>query len=345
MQSAVYREKGPPSVLRIVERDLPEPGPGEVRVRLAVSGVNPTDTKARSGQVGGPTMPFEEMVPDQDGAGVIDKAGPGIDATVGQRVWVWEAAWQRADGTAQEFVVLPAAQAVDLPTDVSFDVGASAGIPALTAHRCLTAGVGQPDVLGAGALAGQTVLVAGGAGAVGHATIELAKWSGAQVITTVRSSEKADLASAAGADVVIDSTEEDVVGVVHQTCPDGVDLVVEVDVAANIETDLSIVAHGGSISAYADSGRALTMPVRLAMTPNVAIQFIFIYNVPAAAKAQAIADVTQAMAVGALTVGAASGLPITRFPLREAAAAHAAVEAGAIGKVLIDIDDHPQEGT
>jgi len=157
MRAIVYTEGGDAGVMRLVERPVPEPGPGEVRVRVEVSGVNPTDWKARRGG-----SSFPEMVPNQDGAGVVDAVGEGVDASrVGERVWLWEAADLRADGTAQEYVALPARQAVALPDDVSFDLGASLGIPALTAHRCLTVADGGPDRLAPGALAGRTVLEIG----------------------------------------------------------------------------------------------------------------------------------------------------------------------------------------
>ena len=164
MKAIVYSQTGDPDVLRLAERSLPEPGPREVRVQVRVSGVNPTDWKARRA----PRPAFPEVVPNQDGAGVIEAVGPGVSPErVGERVWLWEAAWQRADGTAQEYVVLPDRQAVALPDHASFDLGASLGIPALTAHRCLTVSVGGPDRLAPGALAGKMVLVAGGAGADG----------------------------------------------------------------------------------------------------------------------------------------------------------------------------------
>ncbi len=172
MKAVSYSQTGDPDVLHVTERPVPEPGPDEVRVRMHVSGVNPTDWKSRRGSAPGqpapfpevvPT-PFPEVVPNQDGAGTVDAVGPGVDERrVGQRVWLWEAAWQRANGTAQEYVVLPQAHAVPLPEGASFDLGASLGIPALTAHRCLTVVEGGPDQLFPGALDGRTVLVAGGA--------------------------------------------------------------------------------------------------------------------------------------------------------------------------------------
>src|SRR6478752_10179979 len=181
MRAVVYSQTGEPDVLHLTERPVPEPGPGEVRVRVSVSGVNPTDWKGRRGGAAG-EMVDPAQVPNQDGAGTVDAVGEGVDpARVGERVWLWEAAWERADGTAQEYLVLPDRQAVRLPEAVSFDVGASLGIPALTAHRCLTVSEVGPRRLAPGALAAQTVLVAGGAGAVGHAAIQLARWAGARV--------------------------------------------------------------------------------------------------------------------------------------------------------------------
>ncbi|MFL6076017.1 MAG: alcohol dehydrogenase catalytic domain-containing protein, partial [Mycobacteriales bacterium] len=186
MKAVVYSEGGDSGVLRLVDRPVPEPGPGEVRVKVVLSGVNPTDWKARQG--GALPAGAAEMVPNQDGAGVVDAVGPGVaEPTIGQRVWIWEAAWQRADGTAQEYVVLPARQAVPLPDGASFELGASLGIPALTAHRCLTVADGGPTRLKPGTLDGRTVLVAGGAGAVGNAAIQLARWAGGTVISTVSS--------------------------------------------------------------------------------------------------------------------------------------------------------------
>src|SRR5439155_87526 len=192
MRATVYSKTGGPDVLQLVERPVREPEAGEVRVRVQVSGVNPTDWKAHRGAHEGEELPFPEVVPNQDGAGTIDAVGTGVPADrVGESVWLWEAAWKRADGTAQEFVVLPGSQAVRLPDRVSFDVGASLGIPALTAHRCLTVSDLGPRRLEAGALTGQTVLVPGGAGAFGHAAIQLARCAYARVISTLSSDQNA----------------------------------------------------------------------------------------------------------------------------------------------------------
>jgi NADPH2:quinone reductase len=329
VRAVVYSQAGSPEVLSLVERPVPEPGPGEVRVAVAVSGVNPTDWKARRGSSSG-RLPFPELVPNQDGAGTIDAVGAGVDASrVGERVWLWEAAWQRADGTAQEHVVLPERQAVRLDDGVSFEVGASLGIPALTAHRCLTVCDLGPRRLAPGALDGQTVLVAGGAGAVGHAAIQLARWGGA---------EKAKLAQAAGADHVVNYRNREAVDEVRRPVPNGVDVIVEVAPAANTALDSAALAPNGTVAVYAnEGGTELELSVSGLTGRNIRYQFVLVYTVPVAAKTRAIADVSAAAADGAMPVGVDAGLPLHRFPLERAADAHAAVEGGAVGKVLIDL--------
>jgi len=339
LRAVVYSRAGRPDVLRVVERPLPEPGSGEVRVAVQVSGVNPTDWKARRGSGGDAQLPFPEVVPNQDGAGTIDAVGAGLDPSrVGERVWLWEAAWQRAHGTAQEYVVLPSRQAVRLPDGISFDVGASLGIPALTAHRCLTVSELEPHRLAPGVLAGQTVLVAGAAGAVGHAAIQLARWGGALVITTVSSDEKAKLGHAAGADHVVNYRSSDAADQIRDLVPDGVDILVELAPAANAALDVAVLAPNGTVAVYAsDGGSELALVVSDLMSRNIRYQFVLVYTVPRAAKDQAVADVAAAVADGALPVGADAGLPLHRFALEQAAEAHAAVEGGAVGKVLIDV--------
>jgi NADPH2:quinone reductase len=338
VRAVVYSELGGPDVLRLVERAVPSPGPGEVRVQVHVSGVNPTDWKARRGRGSG-QPPFPEVVPNQDGAGTIDAVGDGVPADrVGERVWLWEAAWRRADGTAQELVVLPERQAVRLPDAVSFDVGASLGIPALTAHRCLTVSEHGPRSLAPGALAGRTVLVAGGAGAVGHAAIQLARWAGARVIATFSGDEKAELARAAGAEHVVNYRRSDAAEETRAFAPDGVDVVVEVAPAANTALDAAVLAGNGTVAAYATEGeRRVELDVRALMSRNVRYQLVLVYTVSAAAKDQAVADVAAAVADEALPVGEEAGLPLHRFPLERTADAHEAVEGGTIGKVLIEV--------
>jgi NADPH2:quinone reductase len=339
VKTVVYSETGGPEVLRLVERPVPEPGPGEVRVAVTVSGVNPTDWKARRGRAAGDKLPFPEVVPNQDGAGTIDAVGEGVDGSrVGKRVWLWEAAWQRPNGTAQEYVVLPERQAVGLPEDVSFDVGASLGIPAMTAHRCLTVADAGPRQLGPGALTGTTVLVAGGAGAVGHAAIQLAGWAGARVAATVSSDVKAALARAAGADLTVDYRSEDASEEIRAWTPEGVDVIVEVAPAVNARFDAAVLAPNGTVAAYAAEGRSdVALEFRALYSRNIRYEFVLVYTLPTEAKTNALASVAAAVVDGAMPVGEAAGLPLHRFPLERTGEAHAAVEGGAVGKVLIDV--------
>ncbi|MBS2965171.1 NADPH:quinone reductase [Actinocrinis puniceicyclus] len=334
----VYSHGGGPEVLKLTRRAVPEPGPGEVLVRVHVSGVNPTDWKTRAG--GGQSgAPGAECVPNQDGAGVIDAVGAGVDpGREGQRVWVWEAAWQRTEGTAQQYLVIPARQAVPLPEGASFDLGASLGIPALTAHRALTLAADGPSRLAPGALAGRRVLVAGGAGAVGNAAIQLARWAGAQVAATVSGEQKAQLARAAGAAHVVNYRDADAAAQIRAVFPGGAQLIVQVAPAANAALDVAVAAPGATVAFYAnEGGDRLELGVRDLMFANLAWHGLLVYTVTAEQKDGAVADVSAAVAAGALRVGADGGLPLHRFPLERAGEAHAAVEGGAVGKVLIDL--------
>ena len=338
-RAVVYTRNGGPEVLEVVERPVPEPGPGEVRVRITRSGVNPTDWKSRQRSSGEPVDP--PQVPGQDGAGVVDAVGPGVEAALhGLRVWVWEAAYQRPHGTGQEYALVPARRAVLLPDAASDDLGASLGIPFLTAHRCLTVTEGGPDRLGPGALAGRTVLVAGGAGAVGNAAIQLARWADATVVTTVSSPRKALLAAAAGADHVVNYREQDVVHEVRKVAPHGVDTIVEVSPSANAAIDAEVLASRGSVAMYAnDGGDEVTLPVRRLMAPNARWQFVLVYTMPSGAKERAVEDVSGAVYAAAVRVGEEAGLPLHHYPLERLADAHRAVQDGAVGKVLIDVRD------
>lgn len=320
MLAAVYDTHGSSDVLEIRSIEAPSPGPGEVRVRVHVSGVNPTDWKARARSVSG-----EFQIPNQDGAGVIDAVGSGVDAArVGERVWLYFAAWQRPWGTAAQYTVVPAAQAVPLPEGVSFDLGASVGIPAMTAHRCLFAD---------GPLDGRTVLVAGGAGAVGHAAIQLARAAGARVIATVSGPEKAAIAEAAGADSVVNYRDEDAADQIRAFAPDGVDRIVEVALRSNLSLDLAVTAPHAVITTYADDGSGdVPLTVRSLMTPNLVLRFVLVYTMPPEAIEAAAEGVTEALRDGVLTP-----LPLHRFSLDQTATAHDAVESGAVGKVLIDV--------
>jgi NADPH:quinone reductase len=340
MRAIVYRRTGDPDVLTLIEKVVLDPGPGEVRVRIHRSGVNPTDWKSRRGEA--PGQPVDPPnTPNHDGAGVVDAVGPGVEAAlVGLRVWVWEAAYQRPEGTAQEYAIVPVRRVVTLPDLASFDLGASLGVPFLTAHRCLTVSEDGPRRLGPGTLDRRVVLIAGGAGAVGNAAIQLARWSDATVITTVSNPEKAQLAAAAGADHVIDYKRQDVVAEIRKIAPHGVHAITEVSPAENAAIDAAVLAMHGSVSVYAaDGDTELTLPVRALMAPNARWQFILVYTAPADSMANALLGVSDAVQDGAIRVGRQAGLPLHRFPLEEAAAAHAAVENSEVGKVLIDVTD------
>ncbi|WP_423923916.1 NADPH:quinone reductase [Frigoribacterium sp. 2-23] len=340
MKSIVYSETGPASsVLSLVNRDLPEPGPGEVRVRVVVSGVNPTDWKSRVGQKPGESLPFAEVTPNQDGAGVVDAVGPEVEGvSVGDRVWLFLSAYQRPTGTAQEFTVVPASRVAPLPDGVDMRVGASLGVPAMTAHRALTVAEDGPRRLAPGALTGHTVLVSGGAGAVGHAAIQLARWAGATVVTTISNDEKAALATAAGAHHVVNYREGDTAAAIRDVAPDGVDLVVEVSIAQNADLDAAVVANRASIAMYADNGGdTAVLPIRANMGLNTRYQFVLVYTEGEEALQAAAEDVTVALRDGVLAVGDEAGLPLHLFSLADTAAAHEAVENDAVGKVLIEV--------
>jgi len=340
MRAAVYSSLGDSSVLDVVDRDVPEPHWGEVRVRLAVAGVNPTDWKFRAGATAS-ELPFPEIVPGQDGAGVVDAVGNGVSGvSVGDRVWVLLAQHDHPIGTAAEYTVVPADQAVRLPGSASYDVGASLGVPAMTAHRALTVGEGGPTRLKPEALDDRIVLVTGGAGAVGHAAIQLAVWAGATVVTTVSNDEKAALARAAGAHHVVNYRESDAATEVRALAPDGVDLVVDVAIIQNADLVARVLKPRGAVSIYANTGGTKAkLPVRVFMGLNARLQFVMLYTVGEEALKAATADVTAALEDGALEVGEEHGLPLVRYPLEETAAAHDAVENGAVGKVLVDVAD------
>jgi NADPH2:quinone reductase len=308
-------------------------------VRLAVAGVNPTDWKLRAGATTD-AMPLPEITPGQDGAGIVDEVGNGVsDVKVGDRVWVYLAQHQGPHGTAAEYTVVPAARVVRLG-DASYDVGASLGVPAMTAHRALTVHEDGPSRLAPGALDGRVVLVSGGAGAVGHAAIQLARWAGATVITTISSEEKAALATAAGAHHVVNYRSGNAVAEVKALAPDGVDLVVEVAIIANAELVGQVLKPRGAVSIYANTGGTeVTLPVRPFMALNARLQFILLYTVGEESLRAAAEDVAAAVADGALEVGENHGLPLVRHPLEETAAAHDDVENAAVGKVLIDVAD------
>ena len=338
MRAITYARLGDPSVLELVERAVPEPEEGEVRIRVLVSGVNPTDWKSRSGTFGGALG--EPTVPNHDGAGIVDKLGPGVSGFgIGERVWVTLAGDGRpASGTAQEHTVVPAERVFPLPDAADFELGASIGIPAATAHRALTVAEDGPARLAPGALSGRVVLVAGGAGAVGNAAIQLARWGGATVIATVSGDAKASLATAAGADHIVNYRESDAAARIRAVASDGIDLIVEVAAGTNAALDLAVLRRRGSISIYAnDGGAPFNLDVRRNMGLNSRYQFVLLYTVGWELIAAAAADVNQAIEDGAFRVGEDAGLPLHRFTLEDTGAAHAAVESGAVGKVLVTV--------
>ena len=322
MEAASYDRYGPAAeVLQVSDMERPAPGPGEVLVKVAISAINPTDWKSRSGATPRPIDGFQ--IPHHDGAGVIEAVGEGVDpARVGQRVWLWMAAAGRRWGTAAQWTVVTERQAVPLPDGASFELGASLGVPAMTAHWCLFAD---------GPVTGKTVLVAGGAGAVGHFAIELAVRAGAQVIATASGPEKAELARKAGAAHVVNYTGADAADQIRAAAGGRTDRIIEVALGANLGLDLAVAKPGSAIVTYAAEPTDPVLPVRACMTANVVLRFILLYGVPASAFDRAAADITAALADGALTE-----LPVAaRFPLSDIAAAHQAAEAGPLGKVLV----------
>jgi NADPH:quinone reductase len=338
MRAITYTRLGDPSVLELIERPIPEPGEGEVRIRVLVSGVNPTDWKSRSGTFGGALG--EPTVPNHDGAGVVDTLGAGVAGfSVGDRVWVTLAGDGRpASGTAQEYTVVPAGRVFPLPDAADFELGASVGIPGVTAHRALTVAEDGPARLHPDALTGGVVLVAGGAGAVGNAAIQLARWAGATVIATVSGDAKRNLAAAAGAHHVVNYKESDPAAQIHDVAPDGIDVIVEVAAGANAGLDQAVLRPRGTISIYAnDGGAPFNLDVRRNMGLNSRYQFVLLYTVGWELITAAAEDIDRAIEDGAFRVGEQAGLPLHRFRLEDAAAAHAAVESGAVGKVLITV--------
>jgi len=320
VKAARYERCGPAAeVLRVAEMERPEPGPGEVRVKVEASGINPTDWKSRGGSTPRPFDGFQ--IPHHDGAGVIDALGEGVDpARAGQRVWLWMAAAGRRWGTAAQWSVVPERQAVPLPAGASAELGASLGVPAMTAHWCLFSD---------GPVAGQTVLVAGGAGAVGHFAVELAARAGAQVVATVSSPQKAEMARKAGAAHVVNYRDADAAGQI-KAAVGGVDRVIELALGANLGLDLEVARPGSTIVTYAAEASDPELPVRACMTANVVLRFILLYGVAAAALDHAVTDISAALAEGKLTE-----LPVRRFPLADIVAAHEAAEAGPVGKILV----------
>jgi NADPH:quinone reductase len=328
MQAAYYESTGPASdVLFIAELPTPVAGPGEVRVRIAWSGVNPSDVKSRA-RPRSVSMPFPRVIPHSDGAGLIDQVGPDVSSTrIGERVWVWNAAWMRPFGTAAQYVVLPSEQAVPLPPNTDLAAGACLGIPALTAYHAVTADGGVAD---------KNILVAGGAGAVGHYAIQLARIKGArQVIATVSGPEKAALAREAGADIVLNYKTEDLSSVISEvTDGKGVDRIVEVDLAANLNIDISLLRPDGEVIVYGSSAPEIGVPFSAAIRKGLHLYFFIVYNLNSAIRDAAITDLTKLLEENRLLHNIAA-----RLPLAQIAEAHNLVEqARVFGNVILQVE-------
>jgi NADPH2:quinone reductase len=312
-------------VLTVGEMPEPRPGPGEVRVRVNVSGVNPGDTKKRRGWQGS-AMPYPRVIPHSDGSGFVDSVGAGVDTDrIGQRVWVYGAQSYRPFGTAAELTVVPAEQAVDLPDQVSYEIGACLGIPGITAHRA---------VFGDGPVAGQTVLVHGALGGVGGLAAQLARWGGANVIGTVRHAADLDrLGSSVCAHAVALDQPDPAEAIVALT-GDGVHRIIEVAFSDNADLDAAVARNQTVIAAYATSDERPRFPFWPMLFDNVTIRLLGSDDFPPAAKQQAAADLTAAAKEGALAISVGTPLPLER-----AAAAHGRVDAGSRDRVLLSIPE------
>jgi NADPH2:quinone reductase len=322
MRAAYYEENGSArAVLRVGEVETPHAGPGEVRVKVATSGVNPSDVKSRAGLTR--KIAWPRVIPQSDGAGVIDEVGDGVPKSrIGERVWLWNGQWKRAFGTAAEFIALPAAQAQALPASVSFEQGACLGIPAMTAHHA---------VVLAGAAKGATLLVSGGAGAVGQYVIQFAKRAGAEVITTISSPEKAAVAREAGADACIDYKREQVgARVMELTAKRGVNAVIELDLTANAKLLPGVLRPKGSVVVYGTGVEAL-LPAQFLLVNSIPVQFFLVYELDAAERTRTLNAINEALGDGALINRVAQ----PSYALSDIVAAHEAVERGSIGKVIV----------
>jgi NADPH2:quinone reductase len=319
---AVYYEKngGARDVLTVAEVDTPTPGPGEVRVKLRTSGVNPSDVKAREGRTR--KLSYPRVIPHSDGAGDIDMVGDGVPASrKGERVWIWNGQWKRPFGTCAEYIVLPSALASPLPASASYEAGACLGIPAMTAyHAVAVAQVGK----------GSKVLITGGAGGVGHYAIQFAKARGATVLTTVSSEAKAALARQAGADHTIDYKREDV-GERVAALTGKVDAVIEMDLAANAKLYAAVLRPRGNIVVYGTGSAEATIPAQPLLVNAMKIEFVFVYELTAPEREAAVSAINRMLENKTLINNVALTLPLSAI-----AAAHEAVEGGKImGNVVV----------
>ena len=305
--------------------DDPEVSDGEALVRIRISGVNPSDVKTRAGARG--ELQFPRIIPHSDGAGNIEAVGNGVDKNrIGERVWLWNGAFGRAFGTCAEYISLPANQAVEMPENSTFEAGACMGIPASTAYH---------GVFSGGSVKNKTLLVTGGAGAVGHYAIQLAKWDGAQVVATVSSPEKGLAAKEAGADLVVNYKTDDVVEAVNDfTSGKGVDRIVEVEFGGNLSISEQIIKTNGVIAAYGSVAVGNPeLPFYNLMFKNAVLKMYLIYIVPSEARMKIIEGLTKALSENALVHQIAKS-----FDLTETIQAHKTVEAGKlIGNTIINL--------
>lgn len=322
MRAATYSSTGPAKdVLTVQDLPLPKPGPHQVRVKLAYSGVNPTDVKSRAGLT--PRAMGKFQIPHHDGAGVIEVVGASVDPSrIGERVWVMLAADNNPYGTAAEYCIVDVKHVFPLPAEVPFELGATLGVPAVTAAYCLFAD---------GPIDGQQVLIQGGAGGVGRAAIQLAKWAGATVIATASTPEKLNIAKEAGAVQVFDYRAPDVAESIRAVAPK-IRRIIEVNLNANMDLDLAVSNPGTVIVVYAADGEDPVLPRRRFMTACVTLEFMLLYNTEPQKFAQALAATQEALAAGALTMP-----PVRYFTLDEIVAAHEAQEAGPDTRLLIDL--------
>jgi NADPH2:quinone reductase len=325
MRAAYYEKNGAArDVLRVAEVDTPQPGPGEVRVKLQTSGVNPSDVKAREGRTR--KLSFPRVIPHSDGAGEIDAVGDGVPASrKGERVWIWNAQWKRPFGTCAEYVVLPSALASRLPAGASFEAGACLGIPAMTAYHAVAV---------SGATKDSTVLITGGAGGVGHYAVQFAKARGATVLTTVSSEEKAKLAKQAGADHAIDYKRENVGDrVMALTGKAGVDAVVEMDLAANAKHYPGWLRPRGHVVVYGTGSAEAAIPAQPLLVNAIKIEFIYVYELTAQEREAAVSAINRMLENKTLINNVARSLPLS-----DIVAAHEAVEQGkALGNVVVTL--------
>jgi NADPH2:quinone reductase len=323
MKAAHYEKNGAATdVLHVGEVETPKPGPGEVRIKLKTSGVNPSDVKNRAGTTR--KIAFPRVIPHSDGAGEIDTVGEGVaKSRIGERVWTWNGQWKRPFGTAAEYIVLPENQAVKLPAAISFEAGACLGIPALTAWHAIDIASTAKDM---------TLLIAGGAGAVAHYAIQFAKARGASVITTVSSPEKAKVAREVGADHIINYRQENVGECVMALTKGGVDAVIELDLTANAALLPAVLRPRGTLVVYG-TGPQVQFPGSFCLVNNITVKFLLVYELTADERARAIADITRMLEANTLLHNVAK-----TYPLAEIVSAHETVEQGrAIGNVVVTI--------